>query len=166
MKKIQLLLLAVVAVLVTACGGGTASMDKLAEKIQSGEQLTQSEYGEIIKYCGDFASKAQVVQDKIDNLPTDSPEVTALNTQLNSIKSQFPLANDFFGALAKATPEQVGEENVKKVDELATMTWFDAPAWASITTDPGTAGFIEETPASDSSQVVAAPELVDSVVSK
>ncbi len=162
MKKFKYLLLAAVAVVLAACSG-TGAADQLAKKISAGESLTQSDYTEMINYCGDFASKAQVIQDKIDNLPTDSPEVTALNSELDNLKSKFPLTQEFFGALAKATPEEVGDENVKKIDDLGTLTWFDAPAWASLTTDPNAAGFIEETPTSDSSDVVAAPELEDHI---
>lgn len=165
MKKLKYLLLAAVAVVLAACGGNGAA-DQLAKKIASGESLTQSDYTEMINYCGDFASKAQVIQDKIDNLPTDSPEVTVLNTELDNLKTKFPLVNEFFGAIAKATPEQIGEDNVKKIDDLGTLTWFDAPSWATLTTDPEAAGFIEEMPSSDTTGVVAAPELEEKVVDK
>ena len=166
MKKIHLFLIAVVALIAAACSPASEA-DGIARKISKGDALSQSEYTAIIDYCGDYAKKAQTIQQQIDNLSSDSPELSKLNAELESVKKAYPLTGEFFKALANATPEEVGEQNVKKVDEYSAMIWFDAPSWASEELDPKAAGLIEDVaPAAADSAIIAAPALQETEVSK
>lgn len=158
MKTLRLCLLAVVAVLMAACSG--AGANAVADKITKGEVLTQADYAILIDYCGKYAQEAQPIQDRIDNLPTDSPEIAGLNAQLAELKDKFPHISVFFDTLNAATPKEVGSENVRKVDSLGRLIWFDTPEWASVQEDPSTAGFVETTaPAQSDDSIVAAPVL-------
>lgn len=156
MKKITLLIVAAVALIVTACTGTGAK--KVADKIASGEVLTQSDYTILIDYCGDYAKKAQVIQDKIDNLESTDPTVAALQTELADLNGKFPYTDTFFKTLSSSTPEEVGTENMKKVDELSSLIWFTAPGWAQTVGPAGNAGVIETVaPAEADSNIIAAP---------
>lgn len=160
MKKLSLFLLGVVALVMAACSGG-AGAQALSDKIAKGDVLTQADYTTLIDYCGDFAKKAQVIQDKIDNLDSNNPAVEGLQSQLDGLKEKFPLLKEFQKVLKNSTPEEVGSENVKKIDELSSLIWFDAPDWAQ-TVAPGKvgAGLIEDVaPAEADSSIIAAPAL-------
>lgn len=164
MKTFSLLIVSMLALLISSCSSNNEA-DRVAEKITNGEVLTQSDYGEIISYCGQYATKAQTVQDKIDNLPTNSPELKSLNTELSIIADKYPHRQQFFAVLESATPEEVGTENVKKIDTYGALTWFDTPSWASVELDPNVAGFVETAIPADS-EIVAAPVLEEKTTTK
>lgn len=161
MKKIKLLLLAILSVaassFVASCSNSEEA-GKVADKITRGEVLTQSDFSILIDYCGDFAQKAQTIQDKIDNLPDNDPALKALDSDLTALKSEYPHTGLFFKTLKASTPEEVGSENVKKVDGYSSLIWFDAPEWAETLSPSGDAGLIETTTPADSN-IIAAPEL-------
>lgn len=166
MKTLKLAVLALLAVVMAACATGSGA-DSVASKLDKGEVLTQADYGIIIDYMGQFADKAQTIQDKIDLLPTDAPQVSALETELNLLRDKYPHLQAFTAALDSATPEEVGTENVKRIDALAPRIWFDAPKWANATQDPSVAGFVETVaPAEADPAIVAAPQLDEKVGKK
>lgn len=165
MKTLKLFLLAVVAVVMASCSGGNAT---IASKISKGEALTQDEYTEMIDYCGDYAKQAQTIQDQIDNLSaedSESPQLAGLNSQLEELTKKFPELSVYSKAIKEATQEEVGEENVKKIDALAGLVWFDAPDWASTEGPADAAGLIETVAPADST-IIAAPALEDKIETK
>lgn len=137
----------------TACGG--QSVDSVAEKIDSGKKLTQADYTTIIDYCGKFANEAQKLQNQVDALPDSSSVAVTDETKLADLKTKFPHLDKFNNALLAATPQDVGPDNVKKVNKLAQYVWFTAPDWATVQTDPNVDGFIEQTPTTDTTGVIS-----------
>ncbi|MBD5217353.1 MAG: hypothetical protein HDS73_02525 [Bacteroidales bacterium] len=154
MKTLKFLSLIAVAFLFAACSGDKAA--SVAAKIDAGQKLSQSDYTTIVDYCGDFAKEAQKFQNQIDALPDSAAAVSVDETKLADLKLKFPLLEKFNTALLASTPEEVGEDNVKKVNDLAKYIWFTAPDWATIQTDPNVAGFIEDTPAAGTDSGVIA----------
>lgn len=165
MKTFRLFLLAAVAVLAAACSGSHGA-DAVADKIAKGEVLTQSDYTLLINYCGDFATKAQAIQDKIDNLASGDSAARPLEEELAALSDKYPYNAEFFKALKASTPEEVGSENMKKVDELSSLIWFSAPDWAETVSPEGDAGLIEDAAPESDTGVIASPALVDHIESK
>lgn len=156
MKKfLSILVLAIVCLVPTACSHSD-SPAQVAQKIAQGQTLTQDDYTVMINYCGHFAEEAQKLQDKIDNLPVDDPEAVKATDQIASMQSSSEYLTPFYDALSKATQEQVGEKNVRLIDQYAGYMWFDAPDWAVIVTDPDVAGIIVDDTA-DTTGVIAQP---------
>lgn len=159
MKKIATLLIALVAIVgfgtLVSCSGKEEAA-KVAEKIQSGETLSPEDYSVVINYLGKFAESAQPIQDQIDNLEsTTGPQAEALQKQLNELKDKNSYLALFNSTLEKASQSEVGADNVALVDKYAGYLWFTAPDWANIQTDPEAAGIEMESPAQDTSGVVA-----------
>ncbi len=155
LKNLKVLLLAMlVGVVATACSMASEA-DKVNEKIEKGEALTQADYTTIIDYMGKFAEKAQPIQDQINNLPAEDPKAVPFQDQLTKLKDEYPLLDSFKSVLDKASAEQVGQDNVALVDKYAGYEWFSSPAWATINTDPAAAGLELETPSNDTNGVVA-----------
>lgn len=159
MKKLTLLLIAAVGIFVAACST-SGEADRIAEKISRGDVLTQSDYAVLIDYCGEYAQKAQTIQDKIDNLPSDDPSLKSLDDRLADVDAEYPHTPLFFKTLKGASQEEVGSENVKKIDRYASLIWFDAPEWAMTLSPEGDAGLIETVEPADSDlSIITAPEL-------
>ncbi|MCM1291687.1 MAG: hypothetical protein NC201_05920 [Prevotella sp.] len=152
MKAFKLFIMLCFTILMASCGSDAKSV---ADKIDQNKPLTQDDYTEIVNYCGKFAKEAQKFQNQIDALPDNSVKASKDNQKLAELKEKFPYLDKFNKALMAATPEQVGNENVRKVNELAQYLWFTAPDWATIQDDPNVSGFIEQTPDSDTSNVIA-----------
>lgn len=148
-----ILLLAGAGMISTACSNKDEA-EKVADKIEKGSALTQSDYTCIIDYLGKFAEKAQPIQDQINNLPDGDPSAQPYQEQLSALRKNYPFVNEFSQILDRAKPDEVGADNVKLVDKYTGYEWFTAPAWATQTTDPKAAGIELQAPA-DSSAVVA-----------
>ena len=158
MKKIASLLIALVAIVgfstLASCSGKDDAA-KVAEKIQFGDNLTPEEYSVVINYLGKFAETAQPIQDKINNLPATDAAAETYQQQLDALKKENPYLDLFKTTLEKASQSEVGADNVALVDKYAGYEWFTAPDWATIQTDPEAAGIEMESPAQDTSAVVA-----------
>lgn len=154
MKILKFLSLTLLAAVFMSCSGNDAK--KVAEKLNAGEQLSQKEYGVAIDYCGKFAEKAENIQALIDALPDGSPEAGKEAGKLADLKDSYPYLDLFGKAIQTATQEQVGTDNVSKINKYAPLVWFNAPAWATIVTDPDAVGFVEETPQNDSDTTIIA----------
>lgn len=138
----------------SACDGND-NASKVASKIKNGEKLTQDDYTEMIDYCGKYAKAAQKIQDEINALPGESEEVGKLENKMTDLSSQYPYTTEFFEKLTSSTKEEVGEGNVKLINEYASLMWFSAPDWATIDEDPDVVGFIEDMPSTDSAGVIS-----------
>ena len=158
MKKIASLLIALVAIVgfstLASCSGKDDAA-KVAEKIQVGDNLTPEEYTVVINYLGKFAETAQPIQDNINNLSATDPAAETYQQQLDALKKENPYLDLFKTTLEKASQSEVGADNVALVDKYAGYEWFTAPDWATIQTDPEAAGIEMESPAQDTSAVVA-----------
>lgn len=151
MKKIGMYLMLVLALVATSCSSKKAS-EEVAQKITSGQTLDEKDYGVIIEYLGEFAEKAQPIQDKINNSDNATP---ALDSELAQLHSEYPLTGVFNTALEKSNEAVVGEKNVKLLEKYAPLEWFTAPSWLSVNPDSSVAGEIVEMPSTDDSAVVA-----------
>ncbi len=151
MKKVAMFLMVVLALVATSCGS-KESAEKVAEKITSGQTLDENDYGVIIRYLGDFAEKAQPIQDKINNSETATPD---LDNEMAQLHSAYPLTGVFNTALENSSEDKVGKENMKLLEKYAPLEWFTAPSWLTVYPDSSVAGEIVETPTNDSNGVVA-----------
>lgn len=155
MKTIRILLIAIVAgLMVVACSNREEAV-KVAEKIQKGETLTQGDYTCMIEYLGKFAEAAQPIQDNINNLPYGDSNAAEYQKQLDDLKAKNEYLTLFNNELAKTPQATLGAENVQLVDKYAGYEWFTAPDWANIETNPEAAGIEVQTPATDTTGVVA-----------
>lgn len=145
MKTIKLLLIAAIAIIATACSGSQA--EQVNQKLTKGEPLTQDDWTVVINYLGNYAEKAQPIQDAIDNATSGSDESTRKAEELAQLTQDNPYLEAFNSALAKSTKEEVGAANAALVDKYASYIWFNSPSWATIQTDPNVQGMIEEMPA-------------------
>lgn len=153
MKAIKFLSVIAVAMLFfVACSGDDAK--KVADKINSGITLSQSDYGVMIDYCGKYATEAQKYQNQIDMLPDSAAEATKDVEALAALGDEFPYLDMFNSKIAACTPEEVGKANVDKINRFASLIWFQAPDWATAIDDPNLDGFIEQMPAQDSDSAV------------
>lgn len=156
-KTLRLLLVAVAALFIaTSCSRADRAAD-VAKKIEAGDSLTHAEYTTMIDYLGHFAEKAQPIQDQINNLPYGDSKATALQKQLDEMKSQNTYLELFQSTLSRAPQAQLGSENVALVNKYAGYEWFTAPDWAMISTNSEAAGLEMAVPSADSTGVVAAP---------
>lgn len=154
MRIIRLIAMAAVVLLMASCGGGNAS--KLADKVKDNLPLSEGDYTEMINYCGKFAEEAQKYQDKLNALPSDSPESDELTARIAELKDNNPDLDLFSSRIENCTEEEIGEKNVALINRYAGLTWFDAPSWADIqTTSDNIEGIIEQTPAEPSDTVIA-----------
>lgn len=150
MKKIATYLMLMLAVVFTACGT-KGEADKVSEKISSGQSLDAADYTVIISYLGNFAEKAQPIQDKIDNANGATPD---LDSQLAQLKSEYPHIDSFEKVLETANANEVGADNMSLLGKYASLQWFTAPSWYVDVPDPAVAGEVVEAP-QDSSNVIA-----------
>ena len=137
LKKMSVLLgIMLMLVGVAACSNKEEAA-RVAEKIEQGKTLEQGDYTTMISYLGHFAEKAQPLQSRINGRLAES---------IDSLKKANPYLELFAGRLDAATESEVGADNVKLVNKYAGYEWFNAPAWATVTEDPGVAGMVVETP--------------------
>ena len=145
------------AVLLGACAGKEDA--NIASKIEGGETLTKNDYTVLVDYCVKYATDAQKYQDIINAAPSaDSQEAIDATNEIEALGTKYQYADMFFKCLDKSTPEQIGKENVQKVNDNASLDYFMAPSWATIKTSDNVEGFIEETPsvaATDSTGVIS-----------
>lgn len=158
MKTFRTFLIALVAIvgagMLAGCSGNSEA-EKVVSKIKAGDQLTPADYTLIIDYLGKYAETVQPIQDKINNLSATDPKAAEYQKELDAVKDRHPFLAEFNAALDKASQSEVGADNVALVNKYAGYEWFDAPDWATITTDPEAAGIELESPESDTSGVVA-----------
>lgn len=147
--------LAVMLVAFTACGPSAKNVESVATKIENGESLTESDYTVITDYCVEYAKKAQDYQNRIDSPEATDADNAEYTEKLASLTERYSYTDLFFKALNDATPEQVGDANVKKVNENADLMYFTAPSWATIQTSSDVEGFIEDMPDTDTSGVIS-----------
>lgn len=140
--------------MMTSCSNADRAAD-VAKKIQAGETLNQEEYTAVIEYLGNFAEKAQPIQDEINNLPYGDPKAATYQEQLDKLKESNKYLELFNSTLAKAPQASLGADNVALVNKYAGYEWFTAPDWATIQTDPEAAGLEVQTPDTDTTGVVA-----------
>lgn len=146
LKKMSVLLgIMLMLVGVAACSNKEEAA-RVAEKIEQGKTLEQGDYTTMISYLGHFAEKAQPLQNRINDMSSDNPQAGRLAESIDSLKKANPYLELFAGRLDAATESEVGADNVKLVNKYAGYEWFNAPAWATVTEDPGVAGMVVETP--------------------
>lgn len=155
MKRFGFLGIALLIMAFVACGPTKSEEDKVAEKIDAGQTLTEKDYTVVVDYLVKYAQEAQKYQDVVDNQPSGSAEAQEATDKLAALTSSYSLLDPFNKALEASTVEQVGPDNVSKVNQNASLTYFTAPSWAIIDQDPNVAGFIEQMPASDSTGVIS-----------
>ncbi len=156
MKKcFSILFAALAAVIMFASCSKADQASEVARKIEAGDTLTQAEYTTVIDYLGDFAQKAQPIQDKINNLPYGDPQATDLQKELSALKEKNGYFDLFKSVLESAPQSSLGADNVALVNKYAGYEWFASPSWATIQTDPEAAGLEVQTPDSDTTGVVA-----------
>lgn len=148
-----------VGLLLAACGSGGA--DKVEQKIKNGEQLTESDYTVIIKYCGEFAEEAQKIQDEINDIPAEAAGQTELEEKMATLAEKYPYTVEFSEKITNSTKEEIGEKNVALVNKYAPLMWFSAPDWADIGSAVNVDGFIEDMPTTDTSGVISTGDGVE-----
>lgn len=153
MKIFKIMALAVFCVLMAACGGDKAA--QVASRIDKGEQLTKQDYTVMIDYCGEYAEAAQKLQDKINTLAPTSDEAWKLTNQISDLGGKYPYAGQFFDKISNCTQDEIGAENVMRINKLAMLTWFSAPEWADDTDNANVEGSIVDMPSTDTAGVIA-----------
>lgn len=146
-------LLTLLLIFVSACAGDSAK--KVADKINSGMPLDKQDYSVMIDYCGKYATEAQKYQNQIDLLPDTAVEATKDVEALSDLTSDYPYLDMFNKKLAVCTAEEVGKENVDKINRYASLIWFAAPDWATVIDNKGVEGFVEDTPELANDTVIA-----------
>lgn len=148
MKNIAKIMMALLVVVfgLTACGNNAKEDAAVAAKIEKGESLTQADYKVIVDYVVDYAKKAQEYQNKLDAFAADSQQNAEYTEKLAELTERDNYATLFFTALSKATPEEVGEANVKMVNKYAAYDYFVTPAWADLDSTTNVTGYIDEMP--------------------
>lgn len=161
MKKLTLIMLSALMLSLTACSSKEEAQN-VAKKIESGQTLSKSDYTVILDYLGDFATKAQPLQDKINNADSPTPE---LDSQLAELRADYPLVDRFNQTIQKANPDLLGADNMALLNRYAPLEWFTAPTWFTDMPDPDIAGEVVEAPTEDSNGVIAgAVDKVEKVV--
>lgn len=148
MKTLKLFIAAGLLILLGSCSSNNA--DKVYEKIGKSEPLTEQDYGVMIDYVADFAQKAQKIQGEINNYASNSEEGMKAMTKLQDLVSEYKYYDLFSEKIVSCTQDEIGKENVDKINKYSELTWFVVPGWAVFETNPNVEGFIEETPTSDS----------------
>lgn len=146
MKTLKLMLcLMLIGVGMSACSNQEEAA-AVAKKIESGASLDQADYTVMIKYMGDFAEKAQPIQNKINNMSSDNPDASTLVEEIDKLRESNKYLEMFTNCVSKASQEEVGADNVALINKYAGYEWFTSPDWATISADPDVAGMVVETP--------------------
>ena len=157
MKKIMtFMMMAVVCLIMASCGSKT-DPKAVADKIAAGEALTEADYTTMIDYCANYAEKAQPYFDVLNSgAATDSKEYADATNQLATMASEAVYLDIFRSAITAADAAQLGENNVKRVDELSKYEAFPiADVSDSGMLNPDVVGDIVDMPSNDSSNVIA-----------
>lgn len=167
MKTIRLIAFMAICLVMAACGSGDDA-SKVSAKIEKGQKLTEADYTVMVDYCGKYATEAQKLQDRINMLAPTSEEAGKLTDEIAALAGKYPYTNVFFEKISNCTQNEVGAENVVKINELAPLTWFTAPEWADAGDNADVEGDIVDMPANDSAGVIASGdgEMVDSAQNK
>lgn len=160
MKALKFFAFFTVCLLLAACGSKDGA-SVVAEKIKSGEALTQSDYTVMIDYCGKYAEEAQKLQDQVNSLTGDSKETFNIENKMASLSNSYPYTAEFFEKISNCTPEEIGGKNVEAINTYAPLMWFSAPSWAIVSDDTDVVGFIEDMPSTDSTAVISTGDGVE-----
>lgn len=158
MNNIKILLVGVLALMMGACSKSAPTAAEVAAKIEAHQLLTESDYGVMIDYCGDYAKNAQHYFDLINEQPTDSTDAyIRAESELAALRAANPYLDMFQTAIYAADDSQIGEKNAEKVNEFEKYQAFPLPeGYGPALQAPGVAGEIVDMPA-ESSAVIANP---------
>lgn len=151
-------MLAVMLLCVMAsCGTKVPSPESVAEKLTSGQTLSEADYTSMIEYCGKYASEAQKYYDTINAQPNDSTaDAIKATSGLADLYASYPYLDQFRNNLAQTELSKLGAENEKKVNAYAKYQGFPLPIGEGADLrDPNVVGMIEETPDSDTTGVIS-----------
>lgn len=157
MKKVMTFMMMAVVCLIMASCGSKNDAKSVADKIASGEALTEADYSTMIDYCSNYAEKAQPYFNIINSAADPaSKEVADATNELANMATEAVYLDTFRTALEKADPKQLGEENLKKMEKFSSLEAFpigDIPNVDMM--NPDVVGDIVDMPSSDSSNVIA-----------
>lgn len=139
-----------------ACQQKLPAPEEVNAKIQDKEALTQADYTTMIDYCGEYAKKAQQYQNIINAEPNDStPSSIDAQSALSTLYGEYPYLDQFSQVIYSSTNDEIGADNVKKVNEYAKYSAFPLPQGSGANLNqPGVVGDIEDMP-QDSGEVIA-----------
>ena len=160
MKALKFICMGLLGLVMSACSNGNLTPAEVAAKIDSHEPLTEADYSVMIDYCGDYAKNAQKYYDVINAQPNDSTaEYSDAANDLASLRASSPYIDIFRTAIYAANDDQIGAENVKKVNEYQKYEAFPLPDGSGESLNiPGEVGVIEDMPNSDTTGVIADPD--------
>lgn len=160
MKTLKCICMGLLGLLMSACSNGNLTPAEVAAKIDSHEPLTESDYSVMIDYCGDYAKNAQKYYDVINAQPNDSTaEYSDAANDLASLRAASPYIDMFRTAIYAANDDQIGAENVKKVNEYQKYEAFPLPDGSGESLNiPDEVGVIEDMPNTDTTGVIADPD--------
>ncbi len=157
MKTLKTLCVALLALAFSSCTGSAPTPAEVAEKINQNQVLSEADYSTMIDYCGDYAQRAQEYFDIINAQPTDSTaEYNKAAQDLANLKAGSPYVDMFREAIYAANDNQIGEKNVKKVNEYEKYEAFPLPDGSGpALQQPGVEGVIEQMPTTDTTGVIS-----------
>lgn len=160
MKSLKILLIAALAVVAGACSKNEPTAAEVAAKIDAHQALSESDYSVMIDYCGDYAKNAQHYFDLINEQPSDSTqEYMRAANELAALRAANPYLDMFQTAIYAANDDQLGKENVEKVNKFSKYIAFPLPEGSGPNlTQPNVEGEIMDMPDSDTAGVIAAPD--------
>lgn len=147
--------MAFVCIILASCSG-KEDYKTVAEKIASGATLDQKDYSTMIDYCADYAEKAQPYFDIINSNDETNKEYIDASGSLAEMASKAIYLDTFRQALFAANADELGEANVKRMDELSKYEAFPiADVSNQGMLNPDVVGDIEDMPATDTGNVIA-----------
>lgn len=157
MKTLKTICMTLLCVAFAACTNSNPTPAEVAAKIDSHEALSEVDYAVMIDYCGEYARSAQQYFDIINEQPTDSTaEYSRAAQDLANLKANSPYLDMFRTAIYAATDKQIGDKNIKKVQEYQKYEAFPLPEGAGPDlTIPDEVGVIEDMPDTDTTGVIA-----------
>lgn len=160
MKTLKCICMGLLGLVMSACSSGNLTPAEVAAKIDSHQPLTEEDYTVMIDYCGDYAKSAQKYYDVISAQPNDSTaEYNDAANDLATLTAASPYLDIFRTAIYAANDDQIGAENVKKVNEYEKYQAFPLPDGSGPSLNiPGEVGVIEDMPSSDAGGVLADPD--------
>lgn len=158
MKSLKIFLISALAVFAGACSKSEPTPAEVAAKIDAHQVLSESDYSVMIDYCGEYAKNAQRYFDLINEQPSDTTkEYVRAAEELASLRASNPYIDMFQTAIYGANNDQIGKENVAKVNQYSKYEAFPLPDGSGPElTNPGVVGEIVDMPA-DSGEVIADP---------